>query len=68
MMDSTPEPIGKGWIIAILGLLALLALGIALYLRMSAPIRTQPRRAAALYRRVSHNMCSSPALRTPDWV
>jgi hypothetical protein len=68
MTDSTSEPIGKGWIIAIVALLALVVLGIALYLRMSAPIRTQPRRAATLCPRVSHNMCTSPAIRARDWV
>ena len=65
MTDSTSQPIGKGWIIAIVTLLALLVLGIVLYLRMTAPIRTQPRRAAMVRTRISHNLCSAP---TRYWV
>ncbi len=45
---SVTEPdaikIGRGWVIAIAALLVLLILGIVLYLRMSAPLRQQPKR------------------------
>lgn len=48
MIEPRREEIGRNWIIAIVALLVLLLVGIALYLRMSAPIRNMPRRGASL--------------------
>ncbi len=64
---AEPE-IGRGWIIAIIALLALLVIGIAAYLGMSAPARTAPRRGAMILLDASHEMCSTCAIPPPSWV
>ena len=51
-MEMPPgDKIGRNWIIAIVALLALLVLGIVLYLMMSAPIRAPAKRSAILSHR-----------------
>ena len=57
--ESPRDEIGRNWIIAIAALFVLLVLGIVLYLRMSAPIRSAPKRSALLQQSISRNLCSA---------
>ncbi len=48
MTEPDARDIGRGWIIAIAALVVLLILGIVLYLRMSAPLKQQPKRPVSV--------------------
>jgi len=65
------EQMGAPWVIAILALVALLAIGMALYFRMGVRIKHPSRRGAvtppALSRSVTHFQAAQHRLRH-DWV
>ncbi|MGI6296785.1 MAG: hypothetical protein ACOX3G_11965 [Armatimonadota bacterium] len=48
MVDQESGEIGRGWVVAIVALVVLLILGIVLYLRMSAPLKQQPKRPVSV--------------------
>jgi|GEM_PF-3407885 len=56
------EQIGLGWLAAIIALAVLLAIGIVMYLRMSAPISASQKRGTALLLRIRHKMCSTSVI------
>ena len=69
--ESPREEIGINWIIAIAALLMLLVVSVVFYLRMSAPLHSQPKRTGLLSR-ARENLtirASAPTgMRVEEWV